>query len=76
MLLPLTFDRNEKRAVLERLAKHNIEGVDFWSVPHPSLPVADFPKSAELRATVVGVPVHQGLRARDLMRIARAVRDA
>ena len=74
MLLPLTVPRDEKQDVLDRLAHDDIEGVDFWSVPHPSLPVEEFPRSAELRATVVGVPVHQGLREQDLVRIACAVR--
>jgi dTDP-4-amino-4,6-dideoxygalactose transaminase len=75
MLLPLTLEAEQKRDVLDRLEAHDIEGVDFWSMPHPTLPVADFPRSAELRDTVVGVPVHQGLSADDRSRIVRAVRD-
>jgi len=73
MLLPLTFDRDQKPAVLERLARHGIEGVDFWALPHPALPVDEFPRSAALRDSVVGVPVHQGIDANGLERIAQAV---
>ena len=74
MLLPLSLEAEHKHDVLDRLAADAIEGVDFWSVPHPTLPVEAFPRSAALRDTVVGVPVHQGLDAGDLRRIVQAVR--
>jgi hypothetical protein len=48
--------------------------VDFWGVAHPSLPAAAFPVAKRLRASIVGVPVHQELRGRDLERIVTAVR--
>jgi CelD/BcsL family acetyltransferase involved in cellulose biosynthesis len=62
-----------KRPLLERLADQGIRAVDFWSEPHRSLPVEEFPAAARLRATTVGLPVHQELGPEDLERISRAV---
>ena len=42
---------------------------------HPSLPATAFPLAAGLRASIVGVPVHQELRPRDLDRIVTVVRQ-
>lgn len=73
MILPLTVDAHEKAGLRLRLEARRIESVDFWADPHPSLPVEDFPVSAHLRSTIVGVPVHQGLTERDRRRIVAAV---
>jgi dTDP-4-amino-4,6-dideoxygalactose transaminase len=62
-----------KEGVLAGLREQGISALDLWSVPHPSLPVGDFPCAAERRATVLGLPVHQELRAADLERIVAAV---
>lgn len=75
MILPLAVATDEKPRLRERLSAHRIESVDFWADPHPTLPVSEFPVSAELRSTLVGVPVHQGLTQHDLDRIAAAVRE-
>jgi dTDP-4-amino-4,6-dideoxygalactose transaminase len=56
--------------VLTRLEREGIAAVDFWSVPHPSLPVERFPRAARRRSRTVALPVHQELRPRDVMRIA------
>jgi dTDP-4-amino-4,6-dideoxygalactose transaminase len=69
---PLAVD--DKQTLLARLASHGVRGLNLWSVPHPALPAARFPRAAALRARVVGLPVHQELRPADLVRIARAVR--
>nr|MDP8943905.1 DegT/DnrJ/EryC1/StrS family aminotransferase [Actinomycetota bacterium] len=61
-----------KSELLERLARHGVEGLDLWSVPHPALPAGDFPRSRERRSRTVGLPVHQELRPADLDRIAAA----
>jgi len=66
----------DKPALLRALRAKGIRALDLWSVPHPSLGVARFPRAAELRRTLVGLPVHQELRPRDLERIAAAVEDA
>lgn len=69
---PLATSR--KADLLEQLTSHGIDGLDFWSIPHPRLPVDDFPGAADLRRRVVGLPVHQELRLADVERIAGAVR--
>jgi CelD/BcsL family acetyltransferase involved in cellulose biosynthesis/dTDP-4-amino-4,6-dideoxygalactose transaminase len=64
----------DKAAVLERLDGWGIAALDFWSAPHPALPVDRFPSAATRRATTVGLPVHQELRPGDLERIVTAAR--
>lgn len=68
---PIRSDRKEQ--LLARLAGRGIAAIDFWSVPHPSLPAADFPRAAELRKSVLALPVHQELGARELERIVEVV---
>lgn len=63
-----------KARLLTRLAGSGIAALDFWSVPHPSLPAARFPGAAARRARTLGLPVHQALDPDDVERIARAVR--
>ena len=62
----------DKSAVLRRLRASGIRALDFWSTPHPALPADDYPVAGRLRATVVGLPVHQELRDEDLARIVTA----
>jgi dTDP-4-amino-4,6-dideoxygalactose transaminase/CelD/BcsL family acetyltransferase involved in cellulose biosynthesis len=68
--LPLATD--DKEALLTRLRMHGVIGADFWSVPHPSLDVAAYPRSAKRRAETVTLPVHQELNPYDIERIVRA----
>jgi selenocysteine lyase/cysteine desulfurase len=63
----------DKHELLQRLRHRGIKALDFWSTPHPRLPVERFPAAAQLRRTVVCLPVHQELRSSDLQRIALAV---
>jgi CelD/BcsL family acetyltransferase involved in cellulose biosynthesis len=65
---------DDKPALLAALKRRRVEGLDFWSTPHPLLPVGEHPKAAKRRATLVALPVHQELRRDDLDRIAEAVR--
>jgi dTDP-4-amino-4,6-dideoxygalactose transaminase len=65
-----------KPEVLGSLAAAGIHAFDFWSVPHPSLPVNEFPEAQALRREIIGLPVHQELRSVDLDRIVDAVRAA
>jgi dTDP-4-amino-4,6-dideoxygalactose transaminase len=65
----------DKPGLISLLDEHEIDAVDFWGVPHPSLPAAAFPMAGQFRASIVGVPVHQELRGRDLERIVSAVRQ-
>jgi perosamine synthetase len=71
--LGLPMRTSEKRKLLGRLEARGIDGVDFWSAAHPLL-AADrrFRATARRRESTVLLPVHQGLRPRDLERIADA----
>jgi perosamine synthetase len=71
-MFPAAFQ--DKPKALERLRWARVRALNFWSAPHPSLPTERFPRTMELRRTVVGLPVHQELRARDVDRVAQAVR--
>jgi len=64
----------DKPRALAALARAGIEAIDFWSVPHPSLDEGRYPVAAQMRSTVLALPVHQELRSRDLERIADEVR--
>ncbi len=72
--LVLPVSAADKPALLRRLRAAGIRALDLWSVPHPSLEQHRFVRAAALRRTLVGLPVHQELRQRDLDRIADAVR--
>lgn len=66
--LPVTSD--DKPALIERMDAAGVKAVDLWSVPHPSLEVANFPRAAERRARTVLLPVHQELGPGDLELVA------
>lgn|GEM_PF-319314 len=59
--------------LMRHLRERGIIAIHFWSVPHPRLPVDDFPAAARRRATTVVLPVHQELDDSDVERIAGAV---
>jgi dTDP-4-amino-4,6-dideoxygalactose transaminase len=69
-------ETEHKADVLARLQRAGIAAVDFWSVPHPSLPVEHFPAAARRRSRTVGLPVHQELRTGDVERLAAAAQAA
>jgi perosamine synthetase len=64
----------DKPKTLERMRRMRIRPLNFWTAPHPSLPVERYPRAMDLRRTVIGLPVHQELRRGDVDRVARAVR--
>jgi len=68
MAFPVATER--KAELLAHLRRHEIEAIDVWIAPHPSLPVERFPATRLRRETTVGLPVHQELRADDIARIA------
>ena len=74
--LVLPIESASKPALLRHLRAVGIRALDLWSVPHPLLDREGFPRATALRRTLVGLPVHQELRRRDLERIATAVRSA
>src|SRR5207248_9603449 len=65
-----------KTELLDHLARRGVIGGKLWEVPHPALPRPDFPSASAVRATIVGLPVHQELGPADLERIVDAVRTA
>ena len=71
-MFPAVFQ--DKPKALERLRRRRVRALSFWSAAHPTLPTRAFPRSMELRRTVVGLPVHQELRPGDIERVAEAVR--
>ena len=64
----------DKTAALRRLAEHGVDGVNFWSQPHPLLVEGRAPRADALRRSTVLLPVHQELRPSDMERIAVAAR--
>jgi dTDP-4-amino-4,6-dideoxygalactose transaminase len=70
---PIRSDRREE--LLDRLRRHGLGAVGFWTFPHPCLPAAGFPRAATLRKRIVLLPVHQELCTRELERIAHIVLD-
>ncbi len=74
--LVLPIEAHDKPAALRRLRAAGIRALDLWSVPHPSLEPERFPRAAALRRTLIGLPVHQELRRRDLDSIATEARHA
>jgi peroxiredoxin/dTDP-4-amino-4,6-dideoxygalactose transaminase len=63
----------DREGLLDDLRRHDINAVKFWSVPHPSLPVAEFPAAAARRSSTVLLPIHQQLDQSDVDRIGDAV---
>jgi dTDP-4-amino-4,6-dideoxygalactose transaminase len=66
----------QKGVLLARLRAARVHALDFWSVPHPTLPADGYPGAAQRRARTVALPCHQELGLRDVERVARAVRPA
>jgi peroxiredoxin/dTDP-4-amino-4,6-dideoxygalactose transaminase len=64
---------SDPEGLLRHLGERDISATNFWSVPHPRLPVDEFPAAARRRATTVLLPVHQELDDSDLDRVADAM---
>jgi dTDP-4-amino-4,6-dideoxygalactose transaminase len=65
----------DKASALGALRAEGISALDFWAVPHPSLPAARFPRAAWLRRHLVALPVHQELMPHALRRVVAAARE-
>lgn len=66
-------ETDDPRRLARTLEAEAIDTGRLWPTWHPSLPVADFPVARRFRERVLAVPVHQGLSAAALDRIADAV---
>lgn len=64
-------DRTE---VLLRLQAQRVEPFVFGMFHHPAMDAARYPESRRLRDGLLCLPVHQGLDARDVERLAAALR--
>ena len=71
-VFPIRTER--KRELIDRLVGQGIRPLDLWSAAHPALPADRFPAAQSRRATTVGLPVHQELRAADVERVAGVIR--
>jgi dTDP-4-amino-4,6-dideoxygalactose transaminase/CelD/BcsL family acetyltransferase involved in cellulose biosynthesis len=74
---PLWFPIDVEKAgpkLAQRLESNGIEARPAWTTLHRSFPARRFPGAASWRARLVGVPVHQELRRRDVERIAAVAR--
>lgn len=71
---PLAFpiEVADKRALVDRLARHGVMDTRMWTVPHPVMEADSHPGAAALRERLVGLPVHHELRPVDVERIASA----
>jgi dTDP-4-amino-4,6-dideoxygalactose transaminase len=69
-------EADNAKELLGRLLHRGVVGVLFWLYPHPSLPVANFPRSRALRERVLALPVHQELAEPELQQIVDAVHDS
>ena len=63
----------DPHGLMRHLRQRDISATHFWSLPHPSLPVAEYPAAARRRASTILLPVHQELDDSDVDRIADAV---
>ncbi len=63
----------DKPRLLAVLHAAGVEALDFWSAPHPLLPVELFEGAAARRAVTVVLPVHQELTGEHLERMAAIV---
>lgn len=66
----------DKLAVLTRLRDRGIDALDLRPSAHPAAGAGEDERAAELRRTVLALPVHQNLGADELARVADAVRPA
>jgi hypothetical protein len=62
----------DKDRAAAQLMRHGVRAVNLWSVPHPTLVAAEYPRASLLRTGMLLLPLHQELRRRDLDRIVCA----
>lgn len=51
----------EKEHLCRKLMARGIETVDFWGIPHPSVPKGTYGEVEYIRARLLELPIHQGL---------------
>jgi len=63
-------------AIAKQLAARGVETVDFWRTGHPACSLSEFPEVAELRRTVLEIPIHQDVTPQAAAALADAVAAA
>ena len=73
---PFTFpvESPHKESMFNALHEQGVIALNLWLVPHPVLDEEKFPHAKHLRDRVLGLPLHQELRRRDLQRIVGVFR--
>lgn len=65
----------DKERVCRDLLARGIEAVNFWGIPHPSVPKGTYGEVEYLRAHLLELPIHQGLHQGHLDYMIEAVRE-
>jgi dTDP-4-amino-4,6-dideoxygalactose transaminase len=66
----------DRDGLMDRMAARGVETFRFGASPHPRLDPEAYPEAAILRSSIVGLPVHSGLKPEDPESIARALEYA
>lgn len=66
----------DKAALIARCAERGVQALDVWPEAHPAVSGEQHPVAAALRATTVGLPVHNELAIGDLDRVIEAAAPA
>jgi hypothetical protein len=73
-ILPVLVD--EPEAVRDAMLARGVQSFRVWGEAHPGVDTGPFPAARFLKRHVLGLPVHQELRAGDVERIARALLES
>ena len=73
LTLPLLVQ--DRESIYEKLLAMGVETVTRWPRAHPDIPEGQFPDAAFLRAHVLEIPVHQGLRPQHIRHIAPKINE-
>ena len=66
----------DKGAAARALAARGVCSVEFWNTGDPEACEPDFPDTKFLRTHVLELPIHQGIGAKQIRHVARAVRES
>lgn len=75
---PLIFpvESGEPSSLMGHFRRHGVAARPWWSFLHPVLPAKQFPNALAWRRRFIALPVHQDLGAREMERVATALRTA
>jgi len=67
-------DTDNRDRIARELRRRNVSPYVFGALPHPLLPMNEFPHAAYLRTRLLGLPLHQQLSEQDLGRVVTEFR--